>query len=196
VLKNDLANMTYTGDDAFATWTSNFENGILTYRMSARTGAAYPVPIEGHDVGQTFHYTVSAKQLSGPASASYGILIGYPFGAAAAADSTSYYEFVIDNKSEARFALRKDGAWNTLWQSYALGAVKTDDTNVFVIHAENASGGTHFSLFLNGRYVTDLVDNQLGRSGAVGVLMVLDSGGDAASWEFSSLELRAPQASP
>ncbi len=196
VLKNDLANMTYTGDDTFATWSSDFDNGILKYQMSAKTGVAYPVPIAGRDVGQTFHYAVRARQASGPSSASYGVLIGYPFGAAAAEPSTSYYEFVIDNKSEARVALRTNGAWKTLWQSSAVGAVMPDDTNAFVVHAESVSGGTHFTLFLNGKYITDLVDNQLGRSGAVGVLMVLDTAGDAATWEFDNLELRAPPASP
>jgi len=43
--------------------------------------------------------------------------------------------------------------------------------------------------------VAEVTDNQLGRSGAVGVLMILDGEGDAASWEFSNLELRAPRPS-
>src|SRR5262249_47907069 len=133
VLKNDLANMTFTGDDAFATWTSNLDNGVLKYQMSAKTGVAYPVAIEGRDVGQTFHYVLSAKQVSGPPTASYGLLVGYPFGARAAESSTSYYEFVIDNKSEARFALRKDGGWTTLWQDNALSAARPDSTNMFVV---------------------------------------------------------------
>jgi hypothetical protein len=196
VLKNDLADMTYTGDDAFAAWTSTFANSVLEYQLSARSDVAYPVPIEGHDVGQQFHYAVDAKQLSGPPSASYGVLIGYPFGARAADASTSYYEFVVDDRSEARFALRQDGVWKTLWQSSAVGVVKPGDTNAFVVHGESVPSGTHFTLFLNGQYVTDLVDNQLVRPGAVGVLMVLESAGDAATWEFTNLELRAPPASP
>jgi hypothetical protein len=196
VLKNDLANMTYAGDDGFGTWTSTFDNGVLKYQVASKTGIAYPVPIQGLDVGQTFHYAVSARQVAGPASASYGIVVGYPFGALAAPASTSYYEFVIDNTSEARFAVRKDGVWKSLWQSSALGAVKIGDSNAFVVHGDSGSAGTHFTLFLNGRYVTDLVDNQLGRPGAVGLLMVLEGAGDVASWEFTDLELRAPQASP
>jgi hypothetical protein len=195
VLKNDLNGMTYTGDDAFATWTSRLDNGTLKYQMSAKSGAAYPVPIEGRDVGQTFHYAVSARQVSGPLS-SYGLLMLYPFGAKSADVSTSYYEFVIDNNANSRFALRKDGTWTTLWQGAGLSLVKPNDTNAFVVHAESASGGTHFTLFLNGQYVADLVDNQVGRPGAVGVIMVVDGAGDTASWEFSNLELRAPPVSP
>ena len=196
ILKNDLRGMTYMGDDAFATWTSSLENGILNYQMFAKTAAAYPVPISGSGVSQMFHYAVSAKQVSGPPSASYGLLMLYPFGARAADASTGYYQFVIDNNSNARFALRKDGVWKTLWQSFALSAVKPNETNAFVVHAESNPGGTLFTLFLNGRYVADVVDNQLARPGAVGVMMVLDNAGDAASWEFSNPELRAPPASP
>jgi hypothetical protein len=70
--------------------------------------------------------------------------------------------------------------------------VKPNDTNAFVLHAEGVPGGTHFTVFLNGQYVTDLIDNQLGQSGAVGAVMLLDNAGDTASWEFSNLELRAP----
>jgi serine/threonine protein kinase len=195
VLKNDLSDMTYMGDDAFAIWTSSLENGVLKYQMSAKTAAAYPVPIQGRDVGQTFHYAVTAKQVSGPPT-SYGPLLLYPSDAKAADVTTRYYEFVIDNNSNARFALRKDGAWQTLWQSFGLRAVRPGDTNAFVVHAEPASGGTHFTLFLNGQYVADVTDNQLGRSGAVGVVMVLEDQGDAARWEFSDLELRAPRDSP
>ena len=102
------------------------------------------------------------------------------------------HELSIDNNSHARFALRKDGVWTTLWQSLSLSSVRPNDSNAFVLHAEGVPGGTRFTLFLNGRYVTDLIDNQLGRSGAVGVVMVLDDAGDAANWEFSNLELRAP----
>ena len=61
--------------------------------------------------------------------------------------------------------------------------------------AYEPAGGTHFTLLLNGEYVAEVTDNQLGRSGAVGVVMVLDGEGDAASWEFSNLELRAPRGS-
>jgi hypothetical protein len=160
--------------------------------LSAKTDAAYPVPIAGHDLGTTFHYAVSARQVSGALS-SYGLLVQYPPGAHAADASTGYYEFVIDNNSNARFALRKDGAYQTLWQQLGFSAVKPNDTNAFVLHAESdPSGGTHFTVFLNGQYVTDVVDNQLPRPGAVGVVMVLDTPGEAASWEFSNLELRAP----
>jgi serine/threonine protein kinase len=198
VLKNDLADMTYTGDDVFATWMSTFDGGVLKYQLAAKSDVAYPVPVAGRDVGPQFHYAVSARQLSGPPSASYGLLVGYPSGARAADVATAYYEFVIDNKSEARFALRKDGVWKTLWQGDAVRAVKPGDTNTFVVHAESAaaSGGTHFTVFLNGQYVTDLVDAQLAQPGAVGVLMVLEGAGDAATWEFSNLELRAPRTSP
>ncbi len=196
VLKSDLSDMSYTGDDAFASWNSTFASGILQYQLTGKTGGAYPVPIKGNDVGQTFHYAVSAKQTSGPPTASYGLLVGYPFGAQAADPSTSYYEFVIDNKTEARFAVRKDGVWKTLWQSYALSAVKPNDSNAFVVHAESVADGTQFTLFLNGRHLADLVDNQVPRSGATGVMLVLDAPGDTATWEFSDLELRAPAGSP
>jgi serine/threonine protein kinase len=195
VLKNDLADMTYVGEDVFATWASSLADGVLNYQLTAKNGASYPVPIEGHDVGQNFHYAVSAKQVSGALS-SYGVIVRYPFGAKAADDSTAYYEFVVDNTSNARVALRQAGEFKTLWQSPNFGAVKPSDTNTFVVHAESASGATHFTFFLNGQYATDLIDNELERPGAVGVVMVLDGAGSAASWDFSNLELRAPQASP
>ncbi len=131
-----------------------------------------------------FHATVEGQLVSGPKSATYGIIFRQGQG-------DSFYYFAVRETGEFAFLLKYQGQWQTLIGWTYSSAIRPDSANTITVIAENSL----FTFYINNRYIAQFTDKSIA-SGKVGLAVDLDNAGDNATFEFDNFELRAPQLLP
>jgi hypothetical protein len=127
-----------------------------------------------------FYATVEVNNLTGPATADYGLAFRISSG--------NKYSFGIAAADQVYgFAMSNNGEWTTIikWTSSSL--INASGSNQIGVLAEGAS----FSFFINGELV-DQVDDATLKMGKVGIQLELADAGDKAQIAFDNFAVQAP----
>jgi len=126
-----------------------------------------------------FYLSVEIQQISGPASADYGVLFRED------EDSNFYYFAITDTGEYSLYLFFEE--WDTLIDWTQTNLINPGEANRLTVIGE----GSHFTFFINDQYLTEIENNQI-PLGITGLAIELADEDDQATFEFDNLELRAP----
>ncbi|MEZ4733153.1 MAG: trypsin-like peptidase domain-containing protein [Caldilineaceae bacterium] len=124
-----------------------------------------------------FYATMDGQIINGPNDVSMDLVFRYD-------DEGNYYVFGINNAQQFSVYLWHNKEWTTLIGWTTSSAIQPGEMNKLTVLAQ----GTHFTFFVNDKFVADLIDTQL-LSGQVGIAVELNNAGDEAVFEFDNFEL-------
>ncbi len=128
-----------------------------------------------------FYAAVDARQVSGTATADYGLIFHYAAG--------NYYYFAVSDTGQFAVSLYYREEWETLVDWTASAALLPGEVNTLAVAAE----GDHYQVFINRAWAGEFTDQRLPQ-GEAGVAVEIYNAGDSAVFEFDNFEWRAPRA--
>jgi hypothetical protein len=167
----------YDGD--LATWNNSIANGILLWNAKAKSGFSGRLTLPDKTDIADFLLAVDGKRLSGPQTATYGLIFRLD-------ENGNYYTFRIAG-DEFTFDLRKDDEWSKLIEWTVSSAILPNEKNTLAVLAV----GNHFTFYVNDQYVGEFEDSQLTR-GSVAMIVSLYRADEQSVFEFDNFILRTP----
>jgi hypothetical protein len=164
-----------TGDFADAAFT--IANGVYRWEATSHQGFIW----WNHPAISTvadFYISVEFRQVSGPAEAYVGLIMGLD-------GNDNYYVFSLRNTGDYALDEYYNGEWLTYigWTSSPVFYVS--ETNRMEVFSEAGRA----SLFVNGAWVADY-DDQAIPSGMCGLAAGIGNAGESAVWEFDNFVVR------
>ena len=166
-------------DSDYLSGTQKVADGKYRWEARAKQGVFWPGASSVVEVTD-FYFTTQAQQVSGPASAAYGVVFRQ-------ADDDNFYYFRIADDGTYSFYSQVKNEWKTLIDAKPSAAIRPGETNQITVEAV----GSHFVFFVNGEEVDEYDDDALERGG-IGVGIELSDTGDEGVFEFDNVEVRTP----
>jgi hypothetical protein len=172
-------NLTPSSDD-LRDQTLKAANGKLT--LSAKSKKPYTEWFTFKaEPGAVFHLSVDVKQVDGDADTYYGLVAHGVY------SPNKYYMFAANDARYFFIDRRISPDWSTLVARSGGAATRAGETNHLALRAE----GTHYTFFVNDRFVTEANDGGLS-GGSTGFVVRMDKPDGKLTLEFGNFEVRAP----
>ena len=168
-------------DDRWARGSLMVANGKYRFDLTANEGFVWWSRALADTVTTDFYAAVDARQVSGTATADYGLIFHYAAG--------NYYYFAVSDTGQFAVSLYYREAWETLVDWTASAALLPGEVNTLAVAAE----GDHYQVFINRAWAGEFTDQRLPQ-GEAGVAVEIYNAGDSAVFEFDNFEWRAPRA--
>jgi len=167
-----------SADDEFAKVDYQVTDGKYTWDAAAHQSFIGWVRANTKAVGD-FYLSVEVRQVSGPATADYGIVFREN-------DDGQFYYFGINDRGQ--YVLYEYyGDWITLINLTRTDLIHKGELNRITMIAE----GPQFTFFINDQYLTSITDEHIAK-GRVALAIEMAKENDQAVFEFDNFELRTP----
>jgi hypothetical protein len=149
------------------------------YQGTAKKGYSY-APRLGVETGDTFHYTLDVKQVSGKDTDYYGLAFH------TTTSPSKYYMFAVNDAHYFLIERLISPDWVTLVGRKSNASTRAGEVNRIAVRGE----GSHYTFFVNDQYQGEADDKEL-TGGAAAIFVQVDTG-DTINLEFGNYEVRAP----
>jgi hypothetical protein len=129
-------------------------------------------------VGSKFELKVDVQNKTGLSRDAYGVAFREKDG--------DFYVFLINDNSQYRVGLMKDGNWYSVFQMLSTDAIKPREINTLEVEAY----GSHMFFYINDQFVGEVIDDTLKR-GRAGLCVDLPTGHEGV-FVFDNFTLSAP----
>jgi len=124
-----------------------------------------------------FYLTVEGRQLTDTTMAEYGVMFRW-------VDKDNHYYFAINRFGTYSVAMTKKGKWSQLIQWTKSDAIKINEFNRLSVSGQ----GSHFTFYINDKFVGETDDNSLPRGNACLITIVYQKDAQV-EFEFDNFEL-------
>ena len=163
-----------------------FQGNTYHFDALAKTGFVWRLTPKVTSV-QDFYCEVDGRMVEGPLDGEFGIVFRE--------SGDNFYIFMVDAEGSYSVFLQyeddwidvKVGTWNNSVPEVSQDGTYTTPT----LHLAVLAQGTRFYFFINGRFITTIIDESLSR-GNVGLSVALNDTGDQGSFEFDNFLLKIP----
>jgi hypothetical protein len=186
VLADDFSQNTHNwplddSSEAFGPAHARLTNGKYIWTIETRKDVLYSENPPQLPLVDDFYLTAQARQLDGPRQHDYGVVFRLNEG--------SYYAFrILDDRSFV-VDLYRNGLTNLIPATRS-DAIHADQPNKLTVVGRDS----HFTFFINDKYVGELDDSRLPR-GTAGIAFGL-AANETGAFEFDNFQLRAPKTFP
>ncbi len=165
-----------SADDEFAKVDYQVKDG--KYKWDVTTHKSFIGWVRANTKALTdFHLSVEVRQVSGPATADYGVVFRED-------ENGNFYYFGI-NESGQYILYEYFGEWNTLIDFTKTDLIRPGEVNRITVIAE----GPQFTFFINDQYLASFTDEHIAK-GRVALAIEMVEENDEGVFEFDNFEIR------